>query len=98
MINEEEIRKIRIPKKGEILGIAEIMLGAGKVRVRCEDDKERLCRIRGKLRKRIWIRVGDMVLIKPWDIQPDEKADIIWRYTKTQANWLRKKGYGKNLE
>ena len=48
--------------------------------------KHRLSRIPGKMKKRIWIREGDVVLIKPWDFQSDEKADVIWRYTRTEAN------------
>jgi translation initiation factor 1A len=31
------------------------------------------------------------VILRPWDFQ-DEKADIVWRYTKTQAQWLSRKG------
>jgi translation initiation factor 1A len=47
-------------------------------------------RIPGKLRKRMWIRQGDLLIIKPWEFQ-DDKADIVWRYTKTQAISLAKK-------
>lgn len=95
---EEEIRRIRKPQEGEQFGIAIAMLGAGKVTVDCEDGKTRLGRIRGKLRKRVWIRVGDVVLIKPWDIEPETKGDIMWRYTRTQSNYLKRKGIIKNLE
>ena len=41
----------------------------------------------------IWIREGDVVLVKPWDFQSDQKADVIWRYTRTESNWLERKGY-----
>jgi translation initiation factor 1A len=56
----------------------------------CADGKSRLGRIPGKLKKRMWIREGDLVIIKPWEFQ-NEKADIIWRYTKTQASYLSRK-------
>ena len=49
------------------------------------------------MKKRIWIREGDIILVKPWDFQSDEKADVIWRYTKTESNWLERKGYLKSL-
>lgn len=94
---EEQVRRVRLPKKGELFGVVTAMLGAGRVRADCEDGKERMCRIRGKIVKRIWIRAGDLILLKPWDIEPDEKADVIWRYIKTEANWLKRKGYVKNL-
>jgi len=94
---QEEIAKIRIPKQGEILGLAISMVGGSKIVVECSDGKTRLCRIPGKIRKKIWIRVGDVVLVTPWVVQSDERGDIVWRYTKTQANWLKRKGYTKNL-
>jgi translation initiation factor 1A len=94
---EEEIARIRLPKEGELLGIVELMLGSDKLRVQCDDGKERIVRIPGKLRKRVWIRVGDLILIQPWKVMTDRRADVVWRYTKTQAGWLQKKGYLKNI-
>ncbi len=94
---EEEISRIRIPKEGELLGIVELMLGSDKLRVQCNDGKERMVRIPGRLRKRVWVRVGDLILIKPWKVMSDRRADVIWRYTQTQARWLDKKGYLKNI-
>jgi len=96
-VKEEEIIRVRIPKRGEILGVVTTMLGAGKLNVNCEDGFTRLCRIPGKIRKKIWVRIGDLVLVKPWEVQSNERGDVIWMYTRTQADWLRKKGYGKEL-
>jgi len=97
MTEEEELARTRIPKEGEVLGVVELMLGSDKLRVRCDDGKERIVRIPGKLRKRVWIRVGDLVLLQPWKVMSDRRADVIWRYTQTQARWLEKKGYLKNI-
>lgn len=94
---EEEISRIRIPKEGELLGLVELMLGSDKLRVQCDDGKERIVRIPGKMRKRVWIRVGDIILIQPWKVMSDRRADVIWRYTRTQARWLQKKGYLKTI-
>jgi len=94
---EEEIARIRLPREGELLGIVELMLGSDKLRVQCEDGKERIVRIPGKLRKRVWIRVGDLILIQPWKVMSDRRADVVWRYTRTQAIWLQKKGHLKNI-
>jgi len=49
-------------------------------------------RIPGKMKKRIWIREGDVVIVVPWSFQ-DEKADVVWRYTRPQVDWLKRKGY-----
>ena len=94
---EEEISRIRLPKEGEMLGLVELMLGSDKLRVQCDDGKERIVRIPGKLRKRVWIRVGDIILIQPWKVMSDRRADVVWRYTRTQARWLQKKGHLKSI-
>ena len=76
----------------EMFGIADQLLGAGKIRVVCEDGKSRLGRIPGKIRKRMWIREGDLLIIVPWEHGGDEKCDIKYRYTKTQSSNLSRKG------
>lgn len=94
---EAEIARTRIPRKGEVLAIATAMRGAGKITVECDDGFTRIGRIPGKIRKRVWIRQGDLILVEPWKVQTNERADIIWKYTRTQANWLKRKGYIKKL-
>ena len=51
----------------------------------------RLGRIPGKLKKRMWIREGDLVVVEPWDFQ-NEKCNILHRYTKTEASYLSRRG------
>ena len=92
---EVEISRTRLPRGSEVLGTVEMMLGGDKLRVKCNDGNTRICRIPGKLRKRVWIRVGDLVLIEPWVTQSNERADVIFRYTQTQANWLKRKNFIK---
>ncbi|MEM3555238.1 MAG: translation initiation factor eIF-1A [Candidatus Micrarchaeia archaeon] len=94
-MEEEEIGRVRVPRKGEILGVVIGMMGASRMLVDCADGKERLCRIPGKIKRKVWVKNEDVVLIKPWDVEPDKKGDLVWRYTKLQAEWLRKNGYFK---
>lgn len=94
---EQEILRTRKPKEGEVLGIVEMMLGGDKMRVVCDDGKTRIVRIPGKLRKRVWIRVGDLILVQPWKVMSETRGDVVFRYTKTQARWLQERGYLKNL-
>jgi len=82
-----------LPVANDVLGIAVKLLGFDRIMVKCQDGHERLCRIRGKIKRRVWIREGDIVLVSPWDFQTESKGDIIWRYTRAQAEWLRKNGY-----
>ena len=92
---EEQSIRVRLPRKNEIFGVITNLLGASRFDVACQDGKARLCRIPGKFRKRITINVGDIVLIEPWSVESDAKGDIIWIYTRTQASWLRNRGYVK---
>jgi translation initiation factor 1A len=94
VLSEEEMReRMVLPVANDVLGVATKMLGYDRVMVKCQDGHERLCRIRGKMKRRMWIRQGDIVLVSPWDFQSDKRGDIIWRYTRAQASWLRDKGY-----
>ena len=82
-----------LPAEGEVLGIVTRLLGYDRILVKCTDGKVRLCRIRGKMKRRVWIRMNDTVLVAPWDFQSDERGDIVWRYTKGQAESLKSEGY-----
>jgi translation initiation factor 1A len=91
---EPEIVRVRLPKKwnNEIFGRAETMLGANHVRVKCSDGVTRTGRIKGKIKKRVWIREGDILIVIPWSFQ-DEKCDIHYRYIKPQVEWLIRNNY-----
>ena len=65
------------------------LLGSDQVLVKCADDITRRGRIRGKLKRRIWIRDNDIVIIAPWDFKFKERGDIIWRFTLPQVDWLK---------
>jgi len=95
---EEEIARTRIPKEGELLGVVTEQLGSSRLRVDCSDGLTRISRIPGRMRKRLWVRTGDLVMVEPWKVQTHERADIQWKYTRTQAMWLKKKGYLDKLQ
>ena len=91
--SEEQLQNLILPAGNDVMGIAIKMLGGDHILVRCQDGKQRICRVRGKLKRRVWIRKGDIVLVSPWDFQSDKKGDIIWRYKRNQAEWLIRNGY-----
>jgi len=94
--NEGDIRKrMMFPNRYDILGIVTKNYGQTRMNVKCQDGETRICRVRGKMKKRRWVREGDVVLISPWEFQSDEKGDIIFRYTENQAHWLRQNDYLK---
>lgn len=86
-----------LPGEGQVLGVVVRLLGYDRVLVKCTDGNTRLCRIRGSLKRRIWIKVDDIVLIEPWDFQSDTRGDIQWRYTKGGVDRLQSKGYLPNV-
>lgn len=94
---QQEIGSIKLPNpnENEILGIVVGNVGGGRLTVQCKDGKERMCRIPGKIRRFIWVRDGDIVIVKPWSVGGETKGDIVWRYNKYQAEWLKNKGYIK---
>lgn len=105
-VDEEELARLENPEDGssgkirvkmpnrrinEMFALADQILGGRRVSVLCEDGETRLARIPGKMRRRQWVREGDLIIVWPWDFQ-DSKADVKHRYTKTQAMYLSRKG------
>ena len=93
MVMEEETVRVRTPRGEEVLGTVTEALGGSRFRVDCTDGKERMCRVPGRSKRRMYVRIGDVILVKPWSIQGDEKGDIVWRYRPAQVSWLTKKGF-----
>lgn len=93
VLSEGELKDLVSPGQGQVVGFVTQLLGYDRVRVKCADGYERLCRIRGKMKRRVWVRLGDAVLVEPWDFQFKERGDIQWRYTKSQINTLRERGH-----
>jgi translation initiation factor 1A len=93
--NESNLENMLLSSENDVLGTTVKILGSERILVKCQDGKERLCRIRGKLKRRVWVREGDIVLVSPWDFQSDTRGDTFWRYRKNQSDWLRNKGYLK---
>lgn len=95
--NAQEM-KLRQPRRdeGELFGVAVQLHGTNQIRVACDDGVERMCRIPGKLKKRVWIRENDVLIVKKWDFQPS-KADIVWRFYGMQTERLKQMGVLRNL-
>jgi translation initiation factor 1A len=95
---QQQPERVRFPRQGEVLGVVEQLLGYAKMRVKCLDGKTRICRVPGKLMRALWINERDIVLIKPWEIQHEDRGDVIYKYRKTQVAVLKSKGFLKGLE
>jgi translation initiation factor 1A len=88
---------IPVPKDRQVIGIIEEVVGWAHARVRCFDGKTRICRVpqNKKMHRNIWLKKGTYVLVEPWELQSDKKGDILYSYTDTEVEWLKKKGYLK---
>ena len=88
--NESVLKEIRLPEGDEeMFGRVIKMMGGENVMVKCKDSIARRGRIRGKLKRRVWIRDNDIVIIAPWDFKESERGDIVWRFTLPQVEWLK---------
>ena len=92
-VKREDSNAIKLPAGNDVMGLVTKMLGFDRLMVSCQDGHERLCRIRGKMKRRMWIRMGDIVLVSPWDFQTETRGDVFWRYRRNQSDWLRNHNY-----
>ena len=93
----QEIMRVKLPRGGQTFGIVEQRLGGTRMRVRCLDAKSRICRIPGSQRRHLWVREGDTVLVEPWELGGDAKGDVVYKYSRSQVEYLKNKGYLKQL-
>lgn len=93
----EGIIRVRLPRGKEVLGILEQRLGAARMMVKCLDGKSRNCRVPGRLKRKLWLREGDVVLVEPWEFDND-KGDVLFKYNPAAVEWLKRKGFLKEIE
>ena len=84
-------REIVYKEEGQEYGQVSKLLGSGRMEISCFDGKIRLCKIRGKFKRRVWSNVGDIVLISIREFE-EEKGDIIHVYYADEARILKQMG------
>ena len=57
----------------------------------CQDGKTRIGTLRGGMRKRVWLKIGDWVLVSLRDFQ-DSKCDILNKYSDSDVTQLKNLG------
>ena len=79
--------------KGESEEYAQVIkiLGDGRFECNCADGVKRIAHVRGKMRKRIWIANGDIILVSLRDFEP-EKCDVVEKYKEKEVAKLKKAG------
>jgi len=86
--SESFTKKVRLPYKNQQFAVVTEMSGGSRMKALCEDGKIRMVRIGGKFKKRMWVREKDLILVQPWPIQSDSKADLVYRYLPTERKWV----------
>ena len=97
---EEQVQtftRVKLPRGREVLGIIEQRVGGARMMVKCTDGKTRNCRVQGRLKRSLWLREGDVVIVEPWEFD-EEKEDVIFKYYPNQIDWLKNHGYLKTIE
>lgn len=90
--DEEKVVRVKLPRGDEIMGIVEQRLGGNKMMINCFDGKARNCRVPGRLRRKLWLRPNDVVIIEPWELDKN-KGDVLFKYRPNQVRWLKKNNY-----
>lgn len=88
---ERKSREMPLAEEGQEYAVVVALLGNGRVRAKFGEGVERQCRIRGSMRRREWVHVGDLVLVALRELAGDT-ADIVFRYQQADAQRLKKMG------
>jgi translation initiation factor 1A len=91
----EKITRVKLPRGEQVIGIIEQRLGGNKMMVNCLDGKSRNCRVPGRLKRALWLRPGDVVIVEFWELDKT-KGDVIFKYRPNQIDWLKNNGYLKS--
>lgn len=71
-------------------GFVEKLLGDMRCNVILNDKSTIICKIKGSFKRRLWINIGDIVLISRRSFE--DKGDIIYKYTADEAEHLKNMG------
>jgi translation initiation factor 1A len=87
---EETSKEPPLPGEGTVICGVIRHLGGDFLLAKCLDGVDRKIRIPGKMRRRVWINEGDLILVGIWDFSPD-KGEVIHRYNRSEVSKLIEK-------
>ena len=87
----DEAQRAHRPDEGEVFAVITKILGGNHIEAISDDGHRRIIRIPGKIRRRQWVRTGDLILVEPWyGLDQNEKGDLKYRYQKNEYRSLFK--------
>jgi translation initiation factor 1A len=96
LLTESHLKELLLPQQSELPGHIVKAIGGDNIIVNCPVGKVMTCRIGGKIKRRMWIRENDLVLVAPWNFPPG-RVDIIWQYIAAHADKLEQDGNPNDL-
>lgn len=90
-VTEDEKRKISLKEDDQEYCQVMRLLGDCRAEGNCFDGKTRICHIRGSMRKKVWVKAGNIVIVSLREFQ-DDKCDILHVYRDDEVKQLIKLG------
>jgi translation initiation factor 1A len=94
---EPKVVRARLPRDGQVVGLIDQRVGGSRMLIKCSDGKTRNCKTPGRLRRGMWLREGDYVIVEPWEFD-DTKGNVMFKYTPAAVNQLKAKGLLDGIE
>ena len=88
---QAEDRECRFKDESEEYAQIIKILGDGRFQCKCADGIERIAHVRGKMRKRIWLANGDIILVSLREFE-NEKCDVVEKYKEKEVAKLKNAG------
>ena len=89
--------RVKLPRGKEVIGIIAQRVGGSRMLISCMDGKTRNCRVPGRLRRAMWLREGDVVIVEPWEFD-NEKGNVLFKYSKAAIDKLKRDGLLRTSE
>jgi len=83
-----EERELQFAGEMQAYGQVLRLLGDSRLEIQCTDGVKRMGHIRGTMKKKVWIAMGDVVLVAKRDYE-DDKCDIVLKYTEEEVRKLK---------
>lgn len=88
---EEVSKEPPLPGEGQVICGIVRLVGGDYLIVKCLDGMDRKVRIPGKMRRRVWMNEGDIVLVGIWDFSP-QRGEVLHKYSRGEVAKLIEKG------
>ena len=95
--SEEAPARVKMPRGKEVIGMVIQRLGGNRMEIKTTSGKKMNCRVPGRFKRSMWLKVRDIVLIEPWE-HDESKGDVIFKYNFSAISQLRKRGLLESLK